>query len=108
MWIETTLALRFLREGRAQTVLILVGIAVGVAVIVFISALIAGLQSNIIERTLGTQAHIRVEAPDERNAVLPLPDGATQLVAGSAARAAPAFHQQLAARCWPRSTACRT
>lgn len=80
MWPEATLALRFLREGRAQTLLILVGIAVGVAVIVFISALIAGLQSNIIERTLGTQAHIRVEAPDERNAVLAPPAGTTQLL----------------------------
>jgi lipoprotein-releasing system permease protein len=80
MWTETTLALRFLREGRAQTLLILVGIAVGVSVIVFISALITGLQANIIERTLGTQAHIRVEAPDERNVVLPAPAGATQLV----------------------------
>jgi lipoprotein-releasing system permease protein len=80
MWTETTLALRFLREGRTQTLLILVGIAVGVSVIVFLSALIAGLQSNIIERTLGTQAHIRVEAPDERNIVLAPPAGTTQLL----------------------------
>lgn len=80
MWTETTLALRFLREGRAQTLLILVGIAVGVSVIVFIRALITGLQANIVERTLGTQAHIRVEAPDERNAVLAPPEGSTQLV----------------------------
>jgi len=80
MWTETTLALRFLREGRAQTVLVLVGIAVGVAVIVFLSALMAGLQSNIVERTLGTQAHIRVEAPDERNTVLAPPAGTSQLL----------------------------
>jgi lipoprotein-releasing system permease protein len=80
MWTETTLALRFLREGRTQTALILVGIAVGVSVIVFVRALITGLQSNIVERTLGTQAHVRIEAPDERNTVLPLADGATQLL----------------------------
>src|SRR6187402_3033326 len=79
MWIESTIAMRFLREGRAQTTLILVGIAVGVAVIVFITALIQGLQSNIIERTLGTQAHIKVEAPDEVNLRLPLAN-TTQLV----------------------------
>ena len=71
MWIEWTLALRFLREGRIQSVLILVGIAVGVAVIVFLTALITGLQYNIIDRTLGTQAHIKVEAPDEVNRILP-------------------------------------
>jgi lipoprotein-releasing system permease protein len=80
MWIESTIAMRFLREGRAQTTLIVAGIAVGVAVIVFITALIQGLQANIIERTLGTQAHIKVEAPDEVNLLLPPPAGTAQLV----------------------------
>jgi len=80
MWIESTIAMRFLREGRAQTTLILVGIAVGVSVIVFITALIQGLQSNIVERTLGTQSHIKVEAPDEVNRLVALPADTTQLV----------------------------
>ena len=80
MWIESTIALRFLREGRAQTTLILVGIGVGVSVIVFIVALIRGLQGNIIDRTLGTQAHIRVQAPDEINRLAPLAAGTTRLV----------------------------
>ena len=80
MWIEWTLAIRFLREGRIQSALILVGIAVGVAVIVFLTALITGLQVNIIDRTLGTQAHIKVEAPDEANRVVPAAAGVTQLI----------------------------
>jgi lipoprotein-releasing system permease protein len=80
MWIESTLAMRFLREGRVQSLMILVGIAVGVAVIVFISALITGLQSNIVDRTLGTQAHIRIEAPEEINRVAPAEANTTQLV----------------------------
>jgi lipoprotein-releasing system permease protein len=80
MWIEWTIAVKFLREGRAQSTLILVGIAVGVAVIIFLTALITGLQSNIIQRTLGTQAHIRVQAPDEANIVLPPPAGSVALV----------------------------
>jgi ABC-type transport system, involved in lipoprotein release, permease component len=80
MWAEWTIALKFLREGKAQSTLILVGIAVGVAVIVFLTALITGLQDNIIERTLGTQAHIRIEAPQERNTIVPAPPGTTQLV----------------------------
>ena len=80
MWAEWTIATRFLREGKSQSVLILVGIAVGVAVIVFLTALITGLQDNIIERTLGTQAHIRIEANEERNAVVPAPEGTLQLV----------------------------
>lgn len=64
-WFEWTLATRLLREGRTQTLLIITGIAVGVAVIVFLTALIGGLQRQIIERTLGTQAHIRISAPED-------------------------------------------
>ncbi|QCO66967.1 ABC transporter permease [Luteimonas yindakuii] len=80
MWIESTIAMRFLRQGRAQTLLILVGIAVGVAVIVFVTALIAGLQDNLIDRTLGTQAHVRVEAPREANRIAGASAGVLQLV----------------------------
>ncbi len=80
MWLEWTIATRFLREGRAQSILILVGIGVGVAVIVFLTALINGLQANIIDRTLGTQAHIKVQPTEEHNRVLPPAAGTTQLV----------------------------
>lgn len=79
MWTAWTLAVRFLRDGRGQTLLIALGITIGVAVIVFITALISGLQANIIERTLGTQAHIRLQAPDEINR-LPPAAGATRLL----------------------------
>ncbi len=58
MRFELLLALRFLREGRTQSALIVGGVMVGVAVVVFISALVTGLQSNTINRTLGAQAHI--------------------------------------------------
>lgn len=67
LWLARTLALRFLAQARTQTLIILVGIVVGVAVIVFLSALIAGLQANLIARTLGTQAHLSLSAADERN-----------------------------------------
>lgn len=80
MWIESTIALKFLRQGRIQTALILVGIAGGVSVIVFVVALINGLQGNIIERTLGTQSHIKIEAPDEVNIILPVPAGTVDLL----------------------------
>lgn len=62
---ELRVALRFLREGRMQTVLIIVGVAAGVAVIAYISALINGLQSNTLAKTLGAQAHITLRAPDD-------------------------------------------
>jgi lipoprotein-releasing system permease protein len=59
------MALRFLKEGRMQTALILAGISTGVGVIIFISALIGGLQESIIDRTLGTQAHVVLRPPEE-------------------------------------------
>ena len=80
MWIESTIAMRFLRQGRGQTLLILVGIAVGVSVIVFLTALISGLQSNIVERTLGTQSHVRIEAPREINRIAAPAPGTLQLL----------------------------
>ena len=57
---ERRVATRFLREGRMQTVLIIVGVAAGVAVVAYISALITGLQRNTLEKTLGAQAHVTV------------------------------------------------
>ncbi len=81
LWFEWTLATRLLREGRAQTLLIITGIAVGVAVIVFLTALIGGLQAQIIERTLGTQSHIRLREPDE--VARPLRDAADGVVVAS-------------------------
>ena len=62
---ELRVALRFLREGRMQTLLIIVGVAAGVAVIAYISALVDGLQANTLAKTLGAQAHITVKAPDD-------------------------------------------
>ncbi|HET6789098.1 MAG TPA: FtsX-like permease family protein, partial [Aquabacterium sp.] len=66
---ELNVALRFLREGRFQSLLIIVGVAAGVAVVAYISALVTGLQRNTLEKTLGAQAHVVLSPPDER--VLP-------------------------------------
>lgn len=71
MPFELFVALRYLRDGRLQTWLILAGIGVGVGVIIFLSALIVGLQQSIIERTLGSQAHVVVRPPEEMPRVLP-------------------------------------
>ncbi|MBK3916633.1 FtsX-like permease family protein [Pseudomonas stutzeri] len=80
LWIEWKIALRFLLDNRMQTLLIVFGIAVGSAVIVFITALITGLQANVIKRTLGTQAHIRILPPDEANRTLPVTPDSWSLV----------------------------
>ena len=65
MPFEWIAAIRFLREGRMQSLLIIVGVGVGVAVIVFMSALLSGLQANLVKRTLSSQAHIVLLPPEE-------------------------------------------
>lgn len=75
LWIEWRIALRFLADNPLQTLLISVAISVGAAVIVFITALMMGLQSNVIEKTLGTQAHIRIEATRQHNTLSATPEG---------------------------------
>jgi lipoprotein-releasing system permease protein len=62
---ELIVAFRFMREGLMQTLLIILGVGLGAAVIIFMSALLAGLQSNVVRRTLNFQAPIVVLPPDQ-------------------------------------------
>ena len=59
------MALRFLREGRTQAAFIIGGVAIGVAVIVFMSSLMAGLEANLMRQALATQSHIQLLPPKE-------------------------------------------
>ena len=67
MLYEWKIALRFLKDGKAQTLFILLGIAVGVAVQIFLSSLISGLQENLIDTTIGNRAHITITAKANSN-----------------------------------------
>lgn len=80
LWIDAVIAISFLREGRVQSLMITLGVAIGVAVIVFITALIQGLQTNLIDKTLGSQSHIQLVSPDEVNLVAPVAAGTAQLI----------------------------
>jgi lipoprotein-releasing system permease protein len=62
---EWLAAVRFLREGRLQSLFIVTGIAIGVAVIVFMSAMLLGLQQNFIKRVLTSQSQIQILPPDQ-------------------------------------------
>lgn len=66
-WVpfEWLAAVRFLREGRMQTAFIILGITIGVAVIVFMSALLTGLQANFLNRVLTSSAQIQLLPPDQ-------------------------------------------
>jgi lipoprotein-releasing system permease protein len=62
---EWIVAIRFLREGRLQTLFIITGVAIGVGVIVFMSALLSGLQANFVRRVLSSQSHIQLVQPQQ-------------------------------------------
>jgi len=80
MRLEGFLAIRFLKEGRSQTTLILSGVAVGVGVIIFLSALITGLQQSLVAQTLGSQPHIVVRPEESTARVIERPEGAALAV----------------------------
>lgn len=67
---EWVLATRFLREGLLQTLFIIAGVALGVSVIVFMSALLTGLQASIFKTLLDYQAQIVIKPPDEAPRIL--------------------------------------
>jgi lipoprotein-releasing system permease protein len=65
-----SIAARFLRSALGQTALIVTGIAVGIAVQVFVGSLITSLQADLIDSTVGSSPHVTL-----------LPDGDGTLAA---------------------------
>ena len=78
--------LRYLREGRMQTLLILAGVTGGVAVIIFLTTLISQLQVSIIDKTLGSQAHIVIRPPQAANLTSLPPDSTAAIIQPRAQR----------------------
>jgi lipoprotein-releasing system permease protein len=58
------IAIRHLLSNRGQTALLMAGVALGVAVFIFMSALIGGLATLLTARTIGSIPHIVLEMPD--------------------------------------------
>ena len=56
------IAVRFLFSNKGQTGMIILGIAIGVSVQIFIGSLIQGLQKSLVEKTIGTSSHITITA----------------------------------------------
>ncbi|NLB53797.1 MAG: ABC transporter permease [Syntrophomonadaceae bacterium] len=65
---EISLARRFLEENKIQTIVIILGISIGVAVMVFLTALIDGLQADLITKTVGNSPHIVISNADSASA----------------------------------------
>jgi len=56
------IAIRFLRSGRTQTVLIVLGIAIVISIQVFVGLLISSLQQSLVNSTIGNSPHITISS----------------------------------------------
>ena len=65
MNFELKMALRFIGSGKSQTFFIIVGIAVGVAVQIFLGSLITSLQVSLVNETIGNSSHITIRSEDD-------------------------------------------
>lgn len=63
MKLAFSIAVRFLKSGKFQTWFIILGIAIGVSVQVFIGSLISGLQISLVDKTIGNSSQITITAP---------------------------------------------
>ena len=58
--LSLRIATRFLRRSPVQSVLIVLGIAVGIGVVVFVGSLITSLQAALIDETIGASPQVTV------------------------------------------------
>jgi len=65
VFFEWIVAFRFMREGLTQTLLIILGVGLGGGVIIFMAAALAGLEGNVVRRTLNFQAPIVILPPEQ-------------------------------------------
>ncbi len=59
------IALRFLKTSRVQSALIISGIAVGIAVQIFVGSLITSLQDSLVRQTIGSTSQVTITALDD-------------------------------------------
>jgi lipoprotein-releasing system permease protein len=63
------IATRFLKSGKGQTALIMFGIAIAVSVQVFVGLLIIGLQTSLINSTIGNQPQITIRSSEDTSTI---------------------------------------
>lgn len=62
--LPLSIAARFLRASPFQTALIIGGIGVGIAVLIFVGSLISSLQDDLVDSTVGSSPHITLLPED--------------------------------------------
>lgn len=59
-----------MKSGKSQTMFIVAGIALGVAVMIFLGLLINSLQDSLVDQTIGNSAHITIRNEEDATTVL--------------------------------------
>lgn len=75
------IATRYLLSSKAQTTLLLLGVALGVFIFIFMSALIGGLATFILQSIAGDLSHVTIEAEVDDPALLLDPNARLILLA---------------------------
>ena len=60
MRVAFKIATRFLLSNKGQTILIALGIAIGISVQIFIGSLISGLQKSLVDTTIGNASQVTI------------------------------------------------
>ncbi len=81
------IASRYLLSSKVQSALLVFGVALGVFIFIFMSALIGGLAEYILDNTVGDISHVTIEAEGEDPAVLIAPKAGALIVAVEKANA---------------------
>lgn len=60
MFTSMKIAFRFLTKGKLQSFMIILGIAIGVSVQIFIGLLSKGLEGSLLSKVAGSATHIAI------------------------------------------------
>jgi lipoprotein-releasing system permease protein len=60
--LSLKIAIRFLKSGRTQTVLIVLGIAIAISIQIFVGLLISSLQQSLVDSTIGNSPQITISS----------------------------------------------
>lgn len=69
MKLAFKIAWRFLSSNKGQTILITLGIGIGVSVQVFIGSLISGLQKDLVNTTIGSSSQVTIKSENRENRI---------------------------------------
>ena len=69
MKFSFSIAKRFLKSNISQTIIIVLGIAIGISVQIFIGSLIQGLQKSLVKNTIGSSSQITITSNNENKQI---------------------------------------